>query len=173
MKTVETSIVERFPSVRVLVVGDVLLDRFQYGKVERVSPEAPVPVFQPVRTVEMPGGAGNTAINLSSLGCNVNLIARTGSDKMSNRLLNIFKEREVFVHFFHQEACCTAVKTRLIAGNNHILRIDEEQIAALDRKLSGLVGDAVSDELADSDIVVISDYGKGFLTPDLTSRIIV
>ena len=172
MKSIEKSTIGHFPSVLVLVVGDVLLDRFQYGKVERISPEAPVPVFQPARTVEMPGGAGNTSINLSSLGCRVRLIGRTGSDKMSNRLFNIFKEEKVSAHFFHQEGCCTAVKTRLIAGNNHILRIDEEQIVALDRKLSGLVGDAVSDELVHSDIVVLSDYGKGFLTPDLTARII-
>ena len=169
---VASLMIDRFQSVRVLVVGDVLLDRFQYGKVERISPEAPVPVFRPVRTVEMPGGAGNTAINLASLGCKVRLIGRTGSDKMSNRLFNIFKGRAVFAQFFHQENCCTAVKTRLIAGNNHILRIDEEQIVALDRKMSELVGDTISDELADSDIVVLSDYGKGFLTPDLTKRII-
>ena len=172
MSLIETSIIEKFSSVRVLVVGDVLLDRFQYGKVARISPEAPVPVFQPARTLEMPGGAGNTAVNLSSLGCKVHLIARTGTDKMSNRLFNIFKEGEVFVQFFHQEGCCTAVKTRLIAGNNHILRIDEEQIVELDHKLSGMVGDAISYELRDSDIVVISDYGKGLLTPDLTARII-
>ena len=172
MKLIETTVIERFPSVRVLVVGDVLLDRFQYGKVERISPEAPVPVFQPARMLEMPGGAGNTAINLSSLGCKVHLIARTGADKMSNRLFNIFEEGKVFVQFFHQEGCGTAVKTRLIAGNNHILRIDDEQIVPLDRRLSGLVGDAVADELSNSDIVVISDYGKGVLTPDLTARVI-
>lgn len=171
MSSAEASI-ERFSSVRVLVVGDVLLDRFQYGKVERISPEAPVPVFRPMRTVEMPGGAGNTAVNLSSLGCKVHLIGRTGADKTSNRLLNIFEKQEVQVDFFHQENCCTAVKTRLIAGNNHVLRIDDEQIVDLDRRLSGLVGDAILNELPDFDVVVLSDYGKGFLTQDLAERTI-
>ena len=171
MRLIE-AVIERLSAVRVLVVGDVLLDRFQYGKVERISPEAPVPVFRPVRTVEMPGGAGNTAINLSSLGCKVNLIGRTGADKASNRLLSIFKEQDIQVDFFHQKDCCTSVKTRLIAGNNHVLRIDEEQIVELDRRLSGLVGDAVLERLSDFEVVVLSDYGKGFLTRDLTERII-
>ena len=171
MSSIEVSI-ERFSTVRVLVVGDVLLDRFQYGKVERISPEAPVPVFRPFRTVEMPGGAGNTAVNLSSLGCKIHLIGRTGIDKMSNRLLNIFEKQKIKVDFFHQEDCCTAVKTRLIAGNNHVLRIDEEQVVDLDRKLYRCVGDTILKDLPGSDVVVLSDYGKGFLTPDLTELLI-
>ena len=166
------TIVDRFSSVRVLVVGDVLLDRFQYGKIERISPEAPVPVFCPAKTVEMPGGAGNTAMNLSSLGCHVQLVARTGRDKMSKRLWGILDDNGVDATFFHQENCCTAVKTRLIAGNNHVMRIDEEQVVGLDEKLTVLVADMVKEKIADCDIVVLSDYGKGFLSAKLTERII-
>ena len=78
-------VLDRFSSVRVLVVGDVMMDRFVYGSVERISPEAPVPVFRPSHTIEMPGGAGNTAVNLSALGCKVRLVARAGFDAMSAR----------------------------------------------------------------------------------------
>ena len=166
------TIVDRFSSVRVLVVGDVLLDRFQYGKVERISPEAPVPVFCPARTVEMPGGAGNTAMNLSCLGCCVQLVARTGRDKMSKRLGDILDDNGVDTTFFHQDNRCTAVKTRLIAGNNHVMRIDEEQVAELDEKLTVLVADIVEEKIEECDIVVLSDYGKGFLSSKLTEKII-
>ena len=101
------SVIDRFSSVRVLVVGDVMMDRFQYGKVERISPEAPVPVFRPARIVEMPGGVGNTAVNLTSLGCKVHLVARTGADKTAKRLAGILKDGNVDVDFFHQENCGT------------------------------------------------------------------
>ena len=166
------SVIGRFPSVRVLVVGDVMLDRFQYGKVERISPEAPVPVFRPARIIEMPGGAGNTAVNLTSLGCQVHLVARTGADKTAKRLAGILKDNNVDVDFCHQENCGTAVKTRLIAGNNHILRIDEEQVGELDSRLSVVVGDLVREYLQNCDVVVLSDYGKGFLSSKLTARVI-
>lgn len=163
---------DSFQGIRVLVAGDVFLDRFQYGAVERISPEAPVPVFMPVRTVEMPGGAGNTAINLASLGCRTRLVARTGADMTARRLADIFDDLDVEIEFLRQESCCTSVKTRLIAGNNHILRIDEEQIVELDRKLEILAEAAIQDAIGDCDIVVLSDYGKGFMTAGLTTRII-
>lgn len=166
------SVIDRFPSVRVLVVGDVMLDRFQYGRVERMSPEAPVPVFRPARMVEMPGGAGNTAVNLTSLGCQVRLIARSGTDKEAKRLAGILENSNVDVDFFHQGICGTAVKTRLIAGNNHILRIDEEQLDELDSRLAVVAGGLVREYLQNSDVVVLSDYGKGFLSAKLTARVI-
>lgn len=163
--------IEKFPSVRALVLGDVMLDRFQYGKVERISPEAPVPVFSPERTVEMPGGAGNTAVNLAALGCRVRLVARTGTDRMSATLSSALRRSGVSQAFFHQGGCPTAVKTRLIAGKNHILRIDEEQSAELDKSLLAVVSAAIRDEIAKCDIVVLSDYGKGFLSHSLLSRV--
>ena len=164
-------IIDRFPSVRVLVVGDIMLDRFQYGKVERISPEAPAPVFKPLRVVEMPGGAGNTAMNLASLGCGVRLVARAGRDMASRRLCDILGGGGVDVTFFYQKNCGTAVKSRLIAGNSHVLRIDDEQILELDRKLSALAEGGLRAKIGECDIVVLSDYGKGFLTADLITRI--
>ena len=121
-------VLDGFPSVKVLVVGDAMMDRFVYGNVERISPEAPVPVFRPSRTIEMPGGAGNTAVNLSALGCKVRLVARAGYDAMSVRLSDALKRQGVSVRFSRQKAWPTSVKTRFIAGNNHVLRVDEDNM---------------------------------------------
>ena len=165
-------VVRGFPSVRILVVGDLMLDRFQYGKVDRISPEAPVPVFNPAKTVEMPGGAGNTAVNLASLGCSVTLVARTGKDALSKRLLRLLGEERVKASFLRQEDCITPVKTRIIAGNNHILRIDEENVAPLDKSGLAHLGIAVEKEMDKTDIVVLSDYGKGCLSAELIAGIV-
>ena len=161
-----------FSSTKALVIGDIMLDRFQYGKIGRISPEAPVPVFCPARLVEMPGGAGNAAMNLSSLGCGVQLVARTGRDEVSKRLCDILNNNDVAVKFFHQRGCCTAVKTRLIADNSHVMRIDEEQVVELDPKLAVLVEDSVRSKIEECDIVVLSDYGKGFLNAGLTKKVL-
>ena len=95
MTTSLLSVIDHFSSVRVLVVGDVMLDRFQYGKVDRISPEAPVPVFKPVRGEDIPGGAGNTAANLTALGCRAVLLSRTGTDKNASRLTRLLGKRKV------------------------------------------------------------------------------
>lgn len=166
------NIINGFQNVSVLVAGDTFLDRFQYGKVERISPEAPVPVFRPSHIVEMPGGSGNAAVNMASLGCKVSLVGRTGKDYASQRLTRLLSECNIDYEFFRQRNCCTAVKTRLIAGNNHILRVDEEQIAPLEKRLATLVYDGIQEKLANCDIAVLSDYGKGFLTAELLSLII-
>jgi len=165
-------VLDRFSSVRVLVVGDAMMDRFVYGSVERISPEAPVPVFRPSRTVEMPGGAGNTAVNLSALGCRARLIARTGLDAMSARLSDALESRGVSVRLFRQKEWPTSVKTRFIAGNNHVLRVDEEQIAEIGNDRLSAVRSAVRRELAKCDIVVLSDYGKGFLSAPFVKSVI-
>ena len=165
-------VLDRLPSVRVLVVGDAMMDRFVYGSVERISPEAPVPVFRPSRTIEMPGGAGNTAVNLSALGCKVRLVARTGFDAMSARLSDALKRQGVSVRFSRQKAWPTSVKTRFIAGNNHVLRVDEEQITEIDTRQLSVVRAAVRGEIAKCDIVVLSDYGKGFLSASLLKPVI-
>lgn len=165
-------VLDRLPSVRVLVVGDAMMDRFVYGSVERISPEAPVPVFRPSRTIEMPGGAGNTAVNLSALGCRVRLVARTGFDEMSVRLSDALKRQGVSVRFSRQKAWPTSVKTRFIAGNNHVLRVDEEQITEIDTRQLSVVRAAVRGEIAKCDIVVLSDYGKGFLSASLLKPVI-
>jgi len=149
-----------------------MMDRFVYGSVERISPEAPVPVFRPSRTIEMPGGAGNTAVNLSALGCRVRLVARTGFDETSARLSASLRQKGVSVRLFRQKTWTTSVKTRFIAGNNHVLRVDEEQIAEIDNSQLSDVRSAVRREIAKCDIVVLSDYGKGFLSTPFVKSVI-
>lgn len=167
------SIIDSFANLKVLVAGDVLLDRFHYGAVERISPEAPVPVFRPVRLVEVPGGAGNTALNLASLGCKVRLVGRTGKDSCGARLETLFRaEKKIAAGFLRQADCPTIAKTRLVSSGNHILRVDEERIVPLSDKDAANVVKTVKRHIEACDIVVLSDYAKGFLTPACTRRII-
>ena len=172
MTTSLLSVIDHFSSVRVLVVGDVMLDRFQYGKVDRISPEAPVPVFRPVRGEDIPGGAGNTAANLTALGCRAVLLSRTGTDKNASCLTRLLGRRKVETHIVRQQHAMTTVKTRFVAGNKQILRIDEEDAVGLDPRLTECVVKCFKQNLPTCDIVVLSDYGKGVLSSDLTPRLI-
>lgn len=162
----------KLQGVHVLAVGDIMLDRFEYGSVERISPEAPVPVFRPLREKSMLGGIGNVAANLAALGCTVDLVARIGKDKDGKTLSEMATSIGANTHFLCQPEVTTIVKTRLIAGNNHLLRIDTEDIRELDDKFADLTVDTCLDIIDKADIVLLSDYAKGFLTKRLCQNLI-
>lgn len=161
-----------FSSVNILLLGDIMLDRFEYGRVNRISPEAPVPVFSPTQTQEMLGGVGNVAANLSDLGCHVNLITCLGTDKSGQVVQQLLKHSGAHVQFITPYAYPTTVKTRLIAGNNHLLRIDQEEIVPLTTPDVTQVFRFYTAHLVQANVVILSDYGKGFLTKQLCSKII-
>ncbi len=169
---IHSSLIDRFSSVRVLVVGDTILDRFQYGAVARMSPEAPVPVFCPDHACEMPGGAGNTAVNLAALGCRVRLLTRTGTDADSRRLLQLLAQSKVATFSVHQTHVKTSVKTRIVAGNGQLIRIDDEDVCVLEEHLEEKIINEFQVSIKKNDVVVLSDYGKGFLTEKMTSRFV-
>ena len=121
-----SSAIDAFPDVKVLIIGDLMLDRFTYGKIERISPEAPVPIFKVVSQKEMPGGAGNVATNLRALGCRVSYVGLVGNDAEGSTLVNLLKGSGVRTHLVRPENFPTIVKNRLIAGSNHISRVDRE-----------------------------------------------
>ena len=158
--------------VHVLAVGDIMLDRFEHGSVERISPEAPVPVFRPLREKSMLGGVGNVAANLTALGCAVDLVARIGKDKEGKTLSRMAMSIGVNTYFLSQPEVATIVKTRLIAGNNHLLRIDTEDIRELDDKLADQTVDTCLDIIDNADVILLSDYAKGFLTKRLCQNLI-
>lgn len=161
------------PSVRVLAVGDLMLDRFQYGKVERMSPEAPVPIFKPRHVVEMLGGVGNVAANLAALGCDVKLLARGGGGAYVRNVKRMLRDKKIGASLYGGVKEPVTIKTRLVAGHNHLLRIDEENIVELSPAMGVSVLADFQKHLDAADIVVLSDYGKGFLSADLTARLIV
>lgn len=147
---------------RVLVVGDVMLDRYWFGEVSRISPEAPVPVVHVKKTEERPGGAANVARNIASLGGQATLLSVVGDDEPGRTLATLLEQERVTTHFHKDAALPTTVKLRVIGRQQQLMRIDFETPPSrevLEDKLDDF------ESMVDThDIVVLSDYGKGGLT---------
>jgi len=167
-----SSYIDSFSNVRVLVIGDIMLDRFVYGKVERISPEAPVPVFKFNHEKEMLGGAGNVAANLVALGCKTTFLGIVGKDVYGRRLSKLLAKSGANSHLLKLHNYPTIVKTRLIAGNNHLLRADEEEILPIIDDLLPKFERILRQAIKMADIILVSDYNKGLLTP-ITTPIII
>ena len=155
-----------FSAITVLCVGDVMLDRFLYGRMERISPEAPVPVLLLDNRREMPGGAGNVASNILSLGGRAVLVGLTGQDEAGVTLRAALANRERLC-----DATCvspvrpTICKTRFIAAHQQVVRVDEESRTALETHEAENLCAAISAHMAQVQAVVVSDYGKGVCAP--------
>ena len=151
-----------FDKARVLVVGDVMLDRYWFGDVHRISPEAPVPVLKVSRVEERPGGAANVARNIASLGAHCTLLSVVGADEAGDCLQHLLNEQGNVEALLHRDdSISTIVKLRAIARHQQLLRIDFETPPShevLQAKLADF-----KDKLPHCDVVVLSDYGKGGL----------
>ena len=152
---------DRVAKARVLVVGDVMLDRYWFGDVERISPEAPVPVVRIARTEERPGGAANVARNIAALGAHASLLSATGMDEPADALARLLATDRVSTSFLRDGALTTTVKLRVIGRQQQLLRIDFETAPPNELLASNL--DAFDRLLADANALVLSDYGKGGL----------
>ncbi len=166
------SYLPKFNHCRILVIGDLMLDEYLWGTVDRISPEAPVQVVSVDREDFTLGGAGNVVNNLIALGASVTVAGVIGRDRHGERLLQKFKQLGAVTDGIQAEpGRPTTRKTRIIAANQHVLRIDREtrqeisQEAAAD--LSRFLGNAVPD----MDIILVSDYGKGLLNRTLLAKI--
>ncbi|MBI5775488.1 MAG: D-glycero-beta-D-manno-heptose-7-phosphate kinase [Verrucomicrobia bacterium] len=155
----------RARTARLLVVGDVMLDRFVWGRVTRISPEAPVPVLDFERESSMPGGAANVARNLTALGATAEMFGVIGRDSAGHKLRELL-EREFVACGGLQESSHrhTSIKTRIIAHQQQVVRVDRETRAELDAKTSRRLLDKVKRRLAHTDAVIMGDYGKGVAT---------
>ena len=164
--------IQAFSAVRVLVVGDIMLDQFTYGKIERISPEAPVPILKVTHEKRMLGGAGNVAANLCALGCRVKIISVVGDDANGREIDQLLRDCGAVSGLLQVPGYTTIVKTRYITGGNHLSRVDREgetpQISAIMERLRTTLLDMVQE----SDIVLISDYNKGLLTAEVTPMVI-
>ncbi len=155
------ALLDRFSGARVLVVGDVMLDRYWFGDVSRISPEAPVPVVLVGRTEERPGGAANVARGVAALGARCRLLSVTGDDEPGRRLSELLKDEGVEAVLHRDGTIDTTVKLRVIGRQQQLLRIDFETAPShevLLSKLSDFPG-----LLEQADLVILSDYGKGGL----------
>jgi D-beta-D-heptose 7-phosphate kinase/D-beta-D-heptose 1-phosphate adenosyltransferase len=167
------NILSRLNPAKILVIGDMLLDAYTMGKARRISPEAPVAIVNVLREEHRPGGAGNVILNLLSLGAQVVAIGRVGKDWAGQVFIEALKEEHVDTRMIvFQEGYCTPVKNRIIADNQQIVRVDHEQIITLNESLEQYIIDNLPLLLEGVNVVAISDYGKGFLTPTLITAII-
>jgi rfaE bifunctional protein kinase chain/domain len=145
----------------VLVAGDVMLDRYWFGDVDRISPEAPVPVVKIARTEERPGGAANVARNAAALGARTTLVSATGTDEAGATLERLLAADHVLTSFHRDPAVPTTVKLRVIGRQQQLLRIDFETAPSHEVLASKLAD--YDRLLGDADLVILSDYGKGGL----------
>ncbi len=158
---------DRLAAAHVVCVGDVMLDRFVYGEVERISPEAPIPVLRIAREAVTVGGAGNVARNLSAIGTETRLFGVVGDDPAGREAAEVLSfENAVTLSLSVDGARPTTVKTRFIAGGQQLLRTDEEELTALSDALLGQLSTDVGASVADGNCgaLILSDYGKGVLT---------
>ena len=149
-------------NARVLVVGDVMLDRYWFGEVSRISPEAPVPIVHIKRTEERPGGAANVARNIASLGGKATLLSVVGDDEAGRTLSELLAGENVATHFHKDASLPTTVKLRVIGRQQQLMRIDFETPPSRE-VLEDKLGDFES-MIENHDVVILSDYGKGGLT---------
>jgi D-beta-D-heptose 7-phosphate kinase / D-beta-D-heptose 1-phosphate adenosyltransferase len=158
-------LLNKFHSARVLVLGDVMLDRFVYGAVERISPEAPIPIVAVQRTLDMPGGAANVARNVSALGAQCTLLGIVGADLAADQLR---KELElspaIRVHLIADPARPTSLKTRYVADGQQVMRADWERNDDIPPEIARQLIAQLASAVNDADIVVLSDYAKGVLS---------
>lgn len=150
-----------FASCRVLVVGDVMLDRYWFGEVNRISPEAPVPVLRVTRTEERPGGAANVARNIRALGGQCLLLSVIGDDEAGDSLEKLLADAGVTAALHRDPALSTTVKLRAIGHQQQLLRIDFERSPG--REVLAAKLEAFETQVDHFDAVVLSDYGKGGL----------
>lgn len=158
---------------KVLVAGDLLLDSYTIGKAQRISPEAPVAVIHVQKQEERPGGAGNTILNLVSMGAEVKALGRIGNDAAGNSLLEFLKKEKVNTcGIFNEKGYSTPIKNRIVADNQQIVRVDHEINTPLHEDLENRIIEELPFLLEGVSVVGISDYGKGFLTKKLLHALI-
>lgn len=163
---------ETYHDRRILVVGDIMLDRYILGDVNRISPEAPVPILAVKERKNILGGAANVAANLAGLGCDVSLWGVAGEDNNAEVLACLLRERHIQNRIVTTSLRPTSTKTRITAGNHQIVRYDEEITDPLPSNIEQNLFCSLSEEIEASHAVILSDYAKGVLQGELCSRII-
>ncbi len=168
-----STIFSKFESLRILVIGDVMIDAYVEGSVTRVSPEAPVPIVNLKNRTRRLGGAANVALNLAALGATPVLTSVIGNDEGGTELLSLMEDAKMTTSGMEQSSDRkTTVKTRVIGNQQQLLRIDDEIIAALTKAEENQVIANVAKHLNDIDAIIFEDYNKGVLTSRVIHEVI-
>ncbi|MFO8047759.1 MAG: bifunctional D-glycero-beta-D-manno-heptose-7-phosphate kinase/D-glycero-beta-D-manno-heptose 1-phosphate adenylyltransferase HldE [Desulfosudaceae bacterium] len=161
-----------FSTARVIVAGDIMLDVYYWGQVGRISPEAPVPVVGVDKKTRTLGGAGNVALNLSGLGCRVSLVGVRGDDAAGRDAARLLAENNIADYLAVDPEHITTTKTRVIGQGQQLLRLDEERSWRADLRQQELLREVFEKLAGEADVVILSDYGKGFFAGGLAAGLI-
>jgi D-beta-D-heptose 7-phosphate kinase/D-beta-D-heptose 1-phosphate adenosyltransferase len=163
------SLLSGFHRACVLVLGDVMLDRFVYGSVERISPEAPIPIVTVERSADMPGGAANVARNVAAMGGHAVLVGVVGEDSSAQDLrAQLAASPSIDVHLVRDAGRPTTLKTRYIADGQQVMRADRESREPLSAGVERRLLDRLSEVIERANVIVLSDYAKGVLSDSMT-----
>jgi len=167
------NLINKFDQAKVLLVGDIMLDSFIYGAVSRISPEAPIPVISVNREKKMLGGAGNVLANLAALGCETDIISIIGKDVAGQEVMQHVSDCGVSPHGMVEDlARPTILKTRYISQNQQLLRVDREEIVTPSEVIEKQIISITEKLMAKANILILSDYGKGVLSPNVIKSLI-
>lgn len=161
-------IINDFSNLNILVIGDAMIDSYIWGDIERISPEAPIPIVKAIKYEKKLGGAANVALNIKSLGAKAKLMSVIGNN--DNGLLQLMQNFDLSIEGILQEDRLTTTKTRIISNDKHQLRVDEEDTHNIKSEIEFI--QLINNSLNEIDLVLFQDYNKGVLTKNVISKII-
>ena len=164
--------VSNFKRVRVLVIGDLILDEFIWGHVSRISPEAPIPVVWVKSESFIPGGACNVASNIRALGGKADVVGVIGNEGRGRMLVDLLKDRGIGITGVLKDGRPTTLKTRVIAHHQQVVRIDREDVMPLPNNTQKKLVKTIASKIKSVDAICIEDYGKGVITPELVQEVV-
>jgi len=168
-----SELINGFSRLKVLIIGDLMIDSYTWGKVSRISPEAPVPVVNVIRRESRLGGAGNVVLNIASLGANAVICSVIGDDSSGRELQKIMLDSNLSIDGLIVEAGrMTTVKERIIAGSQQVVRVDSETENSISLLSQQALLDHIKDSMSDVDVIIFEDYDKGVLNEDLIQTVI-
>lgn len=166
-------IISKFSNKKILVVGDLILDRHISGSVNRISPEAPVPVVWAKKETFKAGGAANVGLNLIDLGADVTLCGVVGQDTFGKQLHSLLNKKKLNTRYiFKDKTRRTTLKTRIIAHHQQVVRLDWESTDNFSKKTIASILNKIKNNLTKFDAVIIEDYGKGMINPLLVKELV-
>jgi len=166
-------LIESFANLKILIIGDAMVDAYYFGNVERISPEAPVPIISVSKKNYRPGGAANVALNIKSMGAKAILCSVVGDDIEGQELINLINKEGIETKgVLIDPSRPTTMKTRVISGNHHLLRIDHETTRPLNEDLENQMIRFINENIDHIDAIIMEDYNKGLLTARIIEEVI-